>query len=163
MGEIVVGVDGSGGADAALDWALAEAEQRGCPLRAVYVFPTGRVRPGEKLPADVEIRARAEELVERSVARAVERLGLPPKVEIRTEAAPVRSRGPAAVLADYSQTADLIVVGSRGFGGFEALLLGSVSEQIVQHSRCPVAVIPGTSRSVSVDAGEEARQLEPAG
>ena len=161
MDEIVVGVDGSGGSDKALDWALAEAERRGSPLRVVHVFSLGRVRPGGRLPADVEIRSRAEDLAQRSVTGAIERLGRLPTVEVRIEATPIRSRGPAAVLADYSRRADLLVVGSRGFGGFDALLVGSVSEQLVQHSRCPVAVIPGTPRLIG-EAGAR-RAATPAG
>lgn len=142
MGLIVVGVDGSTGAQAALEWAAAEARLRGDALRIVHAWhlPAATYGSGGFVPPvgmtwedDLEAAARAG--LDRTVDAAAELLaGI--DVERRL------GEGPAAtVLTDAAQGADLLVVGSRGLGGFRELLLGSVGHQCAQHAPCPVVIV----------------------
>jgi nucleotide-binding universal stress UspA family protein len=138
---IVVGVDGSEAAAAALDFAVAEAVLRGARLRIVCVWEVPITAFGDgMIPAVTPeafdtYRAQAERLVDDAVGR------------IRTTHPAVVCKGaaveglPAGVLIDESRNAGLLVVGSRGRGGFKSLLLGSVSQQVVQHAACPVVVV----------------------
>jgi nucleotide-binding universal stress UspA family protein len=154
MGTIVVGVDGSAGSDAALRWALTEARLRGSEVRAVHVYqpPHGAlaeaavggpglapaVLAGEELErlrsaADREARAMIGEALQRAGADVVGGL------EIKQEAV----EGAAAeTLIEAGRGAELLVLGSRGRGGFLGLLLGSVSQQCAQHPPCPVVILP---------------------
>jgi len=138
---IVVGVDGSEGGAAALQFAAAEAALRKTPLRAVsaWEIPTAVYTAGTAPPVDpatLELfRQRAEQLTEEAVATVK---GLQPSVEVEG----VSGAGqPADVLLAQGADAELIVVGRRGLGGFRSLLLGSVSQQVVQHATCPVVVV----------------------
>ena len=133
---IVVGVDGSSGADRALQFALEEAKRRGARLDVVLAW--GLLdQPGvpEKAvfdPGFEEDDARA------IIAAALERVGADPDVE--THLVPVLDL-PARALLDQARGADLVVVGARGLGGFRGLLLGSVSQQVVNHAPCPVVIV----------------------
>lgn len=142
MSEIVVGVDTSAGAKEALRFALEEARLRGASVRAVHAWrfipPTiGFPESGVEL-ADVDVsrlRRGVEAALEETVAEVA---GEQPGVEIRTRIV----EGPAAaVLVDESRGAALLVVGSRGHGGFTGLLLGSVSQQVASHAACPVVIV----------------------
>ena len=143
---IVVGVDGSEASRDALRWAVEEARLRNATVLAVHAW----VLP--YLPADVApalgptssalevpellrtMKEGARELVETVVREVV---GDSADVEIR----PVAVEGPpAAALIDAARGADLLVVGSRGHGGFTGLLVGSVSMQVAQHAPCPVVI-----------------------
>jgi nucleotide-binding universal stress UspA family protein len=135
---IVVGVDGSPQATAALEFAVGEARLRRAGLHVTYAYPAmGSPLTGstaEDYYAQVEREAR--ELLERMAAAGpatddleVEWLGVP--------------GNPAEVLITASRGATLLVVGSRGLGGFMGLVLGSVSSQCVQHAHCPVLVVRG--------------------
>jgi nucleotide-binding universal stress UspA family protein len=135
MKRIVVGVDGSDGGKAALQWAVAEAKLRGCELELVH----GWLMPS--LGMDVtgmamESGAYAGESVVNDAAQAVRELAPDVKVLTTVVAAP-----PAAALVEASSEADLMVVGSRGHGAVVGALLGSVSTQVVHHSHCPVVVV----------------------
>ena len=139
---IVVGVDGSPGARAALRWALAEARLRHTPLHVVHAwaFPYTAVGYGMAPLIDKgftdELEQRAKGLVEEMLAEAGSEAD---GVEVEQEVA----EGSAAhVLLEQAERADLLVVGSRGLGGFRGLLLGSVSQQCAHHARCPVVVVP---------------------
>jgi nucleotide-binding universal stress UspA family protein len=68
-----------------------------------------------------------------------------PKSDVKIEQRVIQG-APAAVLVEESQDADLLVVGSRGHGGFAQLLLGSVSQQCAQHSECPVVIVHAERR-----------------
>jgi nucleotide-binding universal stress UspA family protein len=153
IGTIVVGVDGSPGGDAALRWALAEARLRGSRLRVVHAYAeppallteggygVGGV-PAPSVPvADVEpLRQAAEEQARGLIDQALRRVdGQGDRVEI--EVTPAQGP-PARTLIESAQGADLLVVGSRGRGGFLGLLLGSVSQQCAQHPPCPVVILP---------------------
>jgi len=141
MERIVVGVDGSPGSEAALRWALKLAHETGARLEAVaaweltYGWIDGYWPDIQRWSK--EAAAAATELLEKAIAAAAH--DRPEGAEtIRT----VVEGPPAQVLLDRSKGADLLVVGSRGRGGFTGLLLGSVSQQCVHHARVPVAVVP---------------------
>jgi nucleotide-binding universal stress UspA family protein len=135
---IVVGVDGSPSSKAALRWAIRQAGLTGAEVEAVtaWRYPTGYgMAPISDGTVDFEGDAGktlAEALAEVS--------GLAPDVM----ACPRVIEGhPADVLLREARGADLLVVGSRGHGGFAAALLGSVSQHCVQHAPCPVLVLRG--------------------
>jgi nucleotide-binding universal stress UspA family protein len=143
MSGIVVGIDGSHNASHALEWAMAEAAVRKTPLTVITVnsvpagYWTGRPVPfaGDEEKV-AEIRKAAEAKVEEIAAG----LG-----ESKPESVTVTALTgfPVQALLDASKDSDLLVVGSRGGGGFATLMLGSVSHQVVHHARCPVVVVPG--------------------
>jgi nucleotide-binding universal stress UspA family protein len=138
MKTIVIGVDGSEHAEAALRFAAEEAALRGARLLIVSTWesPTMVASMGVYLPEAVEgFREEAESIVHAAVARARE---LQPQVACDGRA--VRGH-PAEVLLKEAEQADMIVVGSRGRGGFTSLLLGSVSQQLVHHALGPVVVV----------------------
>lgn len=135
---IVVGVDGSAPSRAALAWALRQARLTGAAVDAVIAWhhPTAYRYP---LPIAPETTAR--ELATRVLESAVDEVshGLPGEQAVITPR--VQEGNAAAVLLDAAAGADLLVVGSRGHGGFSAALLGSTSQNCVQHAPCPVVVI----------------------
>ncbi|MFE9815395.1 universal stress protein [Streptomyces sp. NBC_00236] len=128
---VIAAVDGSTHSDDALDWAAREASGRGLPLVVVHVRLLTR-RTGQEAQ-----QREAEELLARSVQR-VERVapGLRP-----TTLAPLDF--PSAALVSLSRDASLVVVGSRGLGGFRSLMLGSNSLATASMAMCPVVVING--------------------
>jgi nucleotide-binding universal stress UspA family protein len=142
MGRIVVGVDDSPQAAAALEWALDEARLRHASVEVVHtwLFPIMGDLPGaavETLVRDFEQSAAA---VLNQVADSV--VGPDPGVPVERR---VVEGGAAAVLVDVAEGAELLVVGSRGRGGFKGLLLGSVAQQCLHHAPCPVVVVRGES------------------
>jgi nucleotide-binding universal stress UspA family protein len=166
MAKIVVGVDASPGALQALTWAADEARLRLATLEVVHAyhgqalaaplyFPSQEALPGratggqrppdERLAETSEQRAefqgamrrQAEDLLDGLLGELREPLE---DVDVRRTA--LEDRNPAEALVELSDDADLLVVGSRGRGGFSSLLLGSVSHAVVLHARCPVVVIP---------------------
>jgi nucleotide-binding universal stress UspA family protein len=143
MTEIVVGIDGSDGSRKALAWAVAEAQLRNghltavlawqVPLRAAFVpdWPG----PGE-LDAAIEAqRVAVARVLDDACSAATDTLG-----DRLTRL--VVEGPPAPVLLRAAQNADLLVVGTRGRGGFAGLLLGSVSQQCAQHAPCPLVIVP---------------------
>jgi nucleotide-binding universal stress UspA family protein len=143
METIVVGVDGSAGARAALEFAAREAALRQARLRIVCAWEippavyAGGFAPTLDQPTLDGFRAGAETIVNEAVAAAKE---LQPTIGCEGKA--VQGQ-PAEVLLQEARDADLIVVSNRGHGGFASLLLGSVSHQVVQHAPCPVTVVRG--------------------
>lgn len=137
-GRILVGVDGSEGSARALRWALGEAGAHGMMVDAVAVWESPNVY-GEGFyspEGERQVAEAAHQLLDRTIADVV---GDHPGVEIH----PIVYRGdPAEVLCQWSEDAQLLVVGSRGLGGFSGLLLGSVSAKCAHHSSCPVVVVP---------------------
>ena len=142
---VVVGYDGSHGAEAALDVALEEARTRGATLRVVGAWhapaplvgssaaPSSAARLGE------DLRVALTQAVDAAAAALRERGS---GVEI--EAVVIEGQA-VSVLTGEAAGADLLVVGSRGLGGFRGLLLGSVSHQCAQHAACPVLIVPRQS------------------
>lgn len=134
---IVVGVDGSSGADGALRFALEEAKLRAARLEIVLAW--GLLdQPGvpERAAFDPGF---GEDDARALIAAALDRVGADPSVD--TTPVPVCNL-PARALLDQAHGADLVVVGARGLGGFRGLLLGSVSQQVVHHAPCPVVIVP---------------------
>jgi nucleotide-binding universal stress UspA family protein len=134
MGQIVVGVDGSEHSIAALRWAVEEARLRGSEIVAlcVWEFPHA-LNPVTMFTIEAEpFEADAKAALDRALAA------------VAPGSAKVTSRiveGSAALrLLEASAGAELVVVGSRGRGGFGGLLLGSVSQHLAAHARCPVLV-----------------------
>jgi nucleotide-binding universal stress UspA family protein len=142
MNVIVVGVDHSDGGRAALAFAYEEARLRKAKLRAVNAWQygyNGYVGFESAVPAGgidaSELRAAAAVALDTTVREA---LPDPDGVEIEQRLV----EGTAgAVLVGQSREADLLVVGSRGHGGFAQLVLGSVSQQCAQHAACPVVIV----------------------
>jgi nucleotide-binding universal stress UspA family protein len=135
---IVVGVDGSKPAEAALELAAEEAFLRGARLVIVFAWdiPAAINSSAVYLSETFEgLRADAESLVQAAVARVTD---LQPRVTC--EGKSIEGQ-PASVLLKEAEQADMIVVGSRGRGGFSSLLLGSVSQQVVHHAPCPVVIV----------------------
>lgn len=142
MGRIVVGVDGSENAAAALAWAVDEAPRRGAEVEVVLCWQEPYIGGGfvPPVPIDIELLektygAQLDEIVDAADTSALE------QPVIRTLV-----RAPAAhELVQRSAAAELLVVGSRGHGGFMGLLLGSVSFHVAAHAACPVVVVPATT------------------
>ena len=136
---IVVGVDGSEVARGALRWALAEARLRGAVVQIVhawhnpYVAMTGFPVSENAIESVEEGARRVLDDVAASAASEAQGVTIEPSLV---------SGPPATSLLDAAQGADLLVVGSRGHGGFTGLLLGSVSQQVVHHAPCPVVIVP---------------------
>ena len=148
MGVIVVGVDHSDGAKAALRFALEEARLRQATLRVVHAWQFGYIRTAGfegSLPA---VGGELDEFRRGATAALDETLR---DVGAETDGVAIERRvdqgSAAAVLVEESRGADLLVVGSRGHGGFAQLLLGSVSQQCAQHAFCPVVIVRGTAKN----------------
>jgi nucleotide-binding universal stress UspA family protein len=137
MARIVVGVDSSETSLKALRWALAEARLRGASVEMVHAFPRPELvgmTMVVTLPSDDELREASDQVL----AEALEAVGGAGDVLVTTH---VGAGGPASVLVEVGEGADLLVIGSRGLGGFRGLLLGSVTQQVIAHAPCPVVVI----------------------
>jgi nucleotide-binding universal stress UspA family protein len=165
VGRIVVGVDASPAARRALTWAAAEARLRRAVLQVVHAYQAKNLAapvyfgsehtydadigaaggPRPELTASVQrrealeeaVRGQADELLAALVGELGETVG---GVEVQQTV--VEDRHPAEALVQLSVDAELLVVGSRGRGGFSELLLGSVSHAAVLHAVCPVVVVP---------------------
>jgi nucleotide-binding universal stress UspA family protein len=167
VAKIVVGVDASPCALQALTWAADEARLRLATLEVVHAyhgqalaaplyFPSQEALPGratggqrppdERLAESSEQRAEFQAAVRRQAEDLLDGLLLGELREsledVDVQRTVLEDRNPAEALVELSDDADLLVVGSRGRGGFSSLLLGSVSHAVVLHARCPVVVIP---------------------
>jgi nucleotide-binding universal stress UspA family protein len=142
MSGIVVGMDGSAHSHAALDWAMREAGIRQTTLTVMSVVAaqaspwTGRPLA---VPDEDETLQRVRKAVDDAVAKAASGVSgaQPTSVTVSTMVG-----YPTKALVDASKEADLVVVGSRGGGGFVELLVGSVATQVVHHASCPVVIVP---------------------
>ena len=144
--QIIVGIDGSENSERALDWAIDEAIRWGGEIEAVtaWQFPA----LGVDLPsAGRALHANAISSAQNMVDRATEQKesGLAADTSMPPIRVSAYLSDPAERLIALSQGADLVVVGSRGNGGFRSLLLGSVSHKVVTHAQCPVVVVPVTA------------------
>jgi nucleotide-binding universal stress UspA family protein len=142
MPGIVVGIDGSHHSTRALEWALKEAALQQAPLIVLTVHSVP-ASPWSGNPVlmggDSEDREKMLYAAEELTRKVTDKLG-----ESRPDSVKVRaiSGFPAKELIEASGDADLVVVGSRGAGGFAKLMVGSVSSQVVEHAHCPVVVVP---------------------
>jgi nucleotide-binding universal stress UspA family protein len=180
VARIVVGVDASPGALRALAWAADEARLRMASLQVVHAyhaqalyapvyFPSQEALPGraaaaggrppeqereevlaERAEFQAAVRRQAEDLLETLLREVGETVA-----GIDVQRTVVEDRNPAEALVELSDGADLVVVGSRGRGGFTSLLLGSVGHAVVLHALCPVVVIPSSA--------EERKAAAPSG
>lgn len=152
-GPIVVGIDGSASSRAALRWAAREAALRGVPLHVVAVWHIpwaayAGVPLPDSLPDDLRGSARD------ALARELDALG---DLSKGVEVVPTVVEGDAAqVLVEAARGAELLVVGSRGLGGFRGLMLGSVSHHCAQQASCPVVIVRATDEGVKAEPGEGA-------
>jgi nucleotide-binding universal stress UspA family protein len=142
MAGITVGVDGSHDAHRALEWAMQEAAARHALLTVLTVYEvaiSGWTGKPIILPADQPALEEARQAAAEAVAKAAIQLS-------ESQPAMVTFRAVNGVAAEElinaSRNADLLVVGSRGSGGFARLMMGSVSDQVVHHAHCPVVVVP---------------------
>jgi nucleotide-binding universal stress UspA family protein len=140
MSTIVVGIDGSPGSLEALRFAIEEARFRDAELRAVnawHIPPAVYGSGWAPAPVDLdEYRKLAQRALEASLVEAG-------AADSGVTVTPILREGqPADVICLEAKNADLVVVGSRGLGGFRGLLLGSVSQQVVHHAPCAVVVVP---------------------
>jgi nucleotide-binding universal stress UspA family protein len=152
MGVIVVGIDHSAGAKAALRFALEEARLRQATLRVVHAWQYGYIgatglegllpAAGGELEDFRQAAAAALDETLREVVGDQDDVAIERRVD---------QGAPAAVLVEESLGAELLVVGSRGHGGFAQLLLGSVSQQCAQHASCPVVIVRGQTGSTRTE------------
>jgi nucleotide-binding universal stress UspA family protein len=141
MPGIVVGVDGSPHSQRALEWAIKEAGLRSAPLTVLAVHQVaGNHWSGnpEIYPADAPETEKMRQVVQDTVQKAVDAAGSPGPASVTVRAV---SGIAAQELIGASNDADLVVVGSRGGGGFARLMLGSVSNQVAAHAASPVVII----------------------
>ncbi|RMB80368.1 universal stress protein [Streptomyces shenzhenensis] len=143
-GPVLLAVDGSPAGERAVEFAFAEASMRGAGLLALYVWNTWNERADEGPAEPVNLVAGIERLREEEQRLLDETLSphLTRYPRIPVERRLVRSRIRPALI-EASREAQLVVTGARGRGGFAGLLLGSVSQALLHHAHCPVAVIRG--------------------
>lgn len=141
-GTIIVGVDGSTPAQQALRWAGRQAEMTGASLVAVMAWEV----PGAfgwadvpEFPAELDLQGPAARVLAEAVGDAL------PAAQAAAVEQVVVLGNPAQAILDHADGADLIVVGVRGHGTFQAALLGSVSHTVTLHATCPVVVVRGTT------------------
>jgi nucleotide-binding universal stress UspA family protein len=140
MAKLVVGVDGSDGSRAAVRWAGAEARLRGVPLVAVEAWEFSPLIFAADVPMALDdLRSSVEEHLESLVADELGPAGERQGLEVVER---VIEQAPVPALLSQIDAGDVLVVGSRGRGGFTGLLLGSVSQQLASHAPCPVVIIP---------------------
>ena len=136
---ILVGMDGSPTSRAALRWAADEAEQHGAEVKAMMAWAPVLPPVSVSGAAPRDIPAHPREVAADELVRTItDELGENPPVRVQPV---VKEGNPAKVLIEASTDADLLVVGSRGYGGFAGLLLGSVSQQVAAHAECTVVVV----------------------
>lgn len=144
MNRVVAGVDGSDEALLAVRAATHDAARRGCGLKLVHAFiwpelkvPTGPPRGG---PADAGLRHEAERFLDDAAKVAAH---TDPRIPVTTE---ILTGAPTKVMLSQAHEAEVIVLGSRGLGGFTGLLVGSTAVQVASYSPVPVLVIRGEER-----------------
>jgi len=141
MAGIVVGVDGSDHSRRALIWSMRQAAQQQVPLTVLAVRPdpvrpvTGVYWGVHAYPEDTHNPEVAQKAIQEIVEQA------------RNDIAETAPQVTVNVLVKASRDADMVVVGSRGSGGFASLLMGSVSSKVTHHAACPVVVIRGDQPS----------------
>ncbi|MEY9964717.1 nucleotide-binding universal stress UspA family protein [Streptacidiphilus sp. MAP12-16] len=156
---VIVGVDDAAGSTSAVDWAADEAQLRGTRLHLVHAW-SGEPHQASGSPDASIARRWAEQALQELVARAK---GRHPELEVSSGVVDV---APREALVALSAAAQLLLVGSRGTGGFPGLLAGSTSLHVAAHAACPVVVVPNIgaevpsegSASVSMAVGVHGRE-----
>jgi nucleotide-binding universal stress UspA family protein len=141
MSGIVVGIDASTHSMAALNWALREAGVRQVPLTVITVEIVAASGWGgsQVYGADFELRDKAQKAAEEAVDAAAKALGDAAPASVTVKALLGQ---PAEQLLEAAKGADQLVLARRGTGGFNRLMLGSVTSQVVHHADCPVTIVP---------------------
>jgi nucleotide-binding universal stress UspA family protein len=142
MSGIITGIDGSSHSHVALEWAVQEAAARHVPLTvlAVEQVAASGWHGLMVFPADERFLAEARKAAEELVNQVLQQRAAADRPPVTVQAV---FGLPAERLIEASRNADLIVVGSRGTGGFARLMMGSVSAQVAHHAHCPVVIVPG--------------------
>lgn len=149
MSNIVVGVDGSDTARLALDWAVDEARRREVRLDVVHTYehtPSWMAYGADESMSQAQMEAMRDAMEESSREAGRHAQGLVDEMTagiegVEVDTVVVESNRPAETLIERARGADLLVVGSRGRGGFASLMLGSVSQQVATHAECPVVIV----------------------
>ncbi|MBA2417565.1 MAG: universal stress protein [Nocardioidaceae bacterium] len=153
-GGLLLGHDGSQFADAALTWALGLADRLDAPVTVVRAWTiTTAPRPSTwefgYVPPLAEFAMAVREKLESDVAPLLEGFA-----QVRATCQAVHGRA-AAQLVEASLQADMLVVGPRGLGGFAGLVMGSTTEQLVRHAKCPVVVVRGQGVLASTPVAQQ--------
>jgi nucleotide-binding universal stress UspA family protein len=134
-----VGFDGSEGSHKALTWAAAEAADHGAGLVVLNVWEHTLMPPGGSVSVSEHyVPEPSQRTPEDLRGEIVDVLGKDPPIVVQPR---VKQGNPAKVLIEESADADLLVVGTRGHGGFAGLVLGSVSQHVAAYAQCPVTVV----------------------
>jgi nucleotide-binding universal stress UspA family protein len=150
---VVVGVDGSAESEVALDWGIEEARRRGAPLRVVSAFtwhsgyPWLAMRRATPAPLGNEARGEAQQIVDASVATVRRSAPALPVTGATFEGHPVQ------ILAQESEHAAVVVIGSRGRGALGSMLAGSTGAGLAAHLRGPLIVVRGPAGEPAEDGG----------
>jgi nucleotide-binding universal stress UspA family protein len=141
MPGIIVGADGSGHSQRALEWAMREAAIRHAPLTVLTVTEAIASYSGKPViyPDDAERTEAARQAVQAETDRVLAGLQGPQPESVTVTAV---HGFPAEELISAGRDADMMVLGSRGAGGFTRLIMGSVASQVTHHAPCPVLIVP---------------------
>jgi nucleotide-binding universal stress UspA family protein len=145
MPGIIVGVDGSGHSQRALEWAMKEAAIRHTPLTVLTVDEAirGYFSGSASYLGDAPRTEQAREAAQAETDKVLAALDGPHPESVTVKAV----HGlPVQELISASQDADMVVLGSRGAGGFARLMMGSVASQVSHHAHCPVLIVPPENR-----------------
>ncbi len=146
MPGIIVGVDGSGHSQRALEWAMQEAAAHHAALSVLTVHPAivGYFGGVLTTPQDIELTEKVQAAVKAETDKVLAGMDGPHPESVTVSAV----HGFAVEeLVNASKEADMLVLGSRGVGGFARLMLGSTADQVVRHAHCPVLIVPPEDRS----------------
>jgi len=145
MSGIIVGVDGSGHSQRALERAMHEAALHQVPLTVITVSEAirGYFSGMAIYPDDAERTEEARKLAQAETDKVLAELDEPRPASVTVKAV---HGFPVEELINAGKDADMIVVGSRGAGGFTRLMMGSVANQVAQHAHCPVLIVPPENR-----------------
>jgi nucleotide-binding universal stress UspA family protein len=154
-GGVLVGHDGSAPATDAVRWAARLAKRLDCTLHVVRTWTISTApRPETAKHGYVPPLSDFEAAVLKRLRSDVARMGLPDGLDVQCNVL----HGPAGRgLVETSEGAEMLVVGSRGAGGFRGLLFGSTADQVVRNARCPVVVVPVDGSDGPADAGARQR------
>jgi nucleotide-binding universal stress UspA family protein len=145
MSGIVVGVDGSGHSQRALEWAMKEAAIRHVPLTVLTVHEAirGYYSSAAVYPDDPDRTEEARTAAQAETDKVLAGLDGPHPDSVMVKAV---HGFPVDELINAGKDADILVLGSRGAGGFTRLMMGSVAAQVAQHAYCPVLIVPPENR-----------------
>jgi nucleotide-binding universal stress UspA family protein len=146
MSGIIVGIDGSGHSQRALEWAMREAAVRRTPLVVLTVHEAvaGYFGGVSSYPDDPARTEQARVAAQAETDKVLASLDGPHLESVTVKAV---HGFPVEELINAGKDADMIVLGSRGAGGFTRLMMGSTAGQVTQHAHCPVVIVPPEDRA----------------